>query len=133
MDVLIVDDDPLLNEYLQAVLRKALTDVRLAVANDLDDALEQTGRGKAPDFVLLDLGLPGCSGLESLSRFRARFPRVRVAVVSAHEDPRIISEAMAAGAVGYICKTSKMGVMIDAIRLVAAGGHSGGMQQRETT
>jgi DNA-binding NarL/FixJ family response regulator len=122
MEVLIVDDDPLLSEYLQAVLRKALKGVIVAAARDLGSALERTGVGEAPDLVLLDLGLPGCSGLEALLRFRSRFPGVRVAVVSANEEPSVIAAALEAGASGFIPKTSKLDVMIAAIRHVAAGG-----------
>lgn len=122
MNVLIVEDDPPLTEYLQAVLRRALESASVAAVSDLESALERTGHGKVPDLVLLDLGLPGCAGLEALLRFRSKFPLVPVAVVSATEDRRTINAALQAGAVGYIPKSTRLEVMIAAISRIAGGG-----------
>lgn len=122
MEVLIVDDHPVLREILQAVTRKALKDARVAAVSDLESAFESAGRGSGPELVLLDLGLPGHTGLEALTRFRKKFPRLRLVVVSATEDRKSIVAALGAGAAGYIPKTSTRDVMIAALRLVAAGG-----------
>ena len=72
--------------------------------------------------MLLDLGLPGCAGLDALTRFRARFPRVPVVVLSADDTAATVRAALAAGARGYIPKTSAPTLMQSAFRLVAAGG-----------
>ena len=122
MEVLIVDDHPVLREILQAVTRKALKDAKVAAVSDLESALERAGRGGGPDLVLLDLALPGHMGLEALERFRKKFPRQRVVVISATEDRDSIVAALDAGAAGYIPKTSTRVVMTAALRLVAAGG-----------
>jgi DNA-binding NarL/FixJ family response regulator len=73
-------------------------------------------------MVLLDLGLPGCGGIESLLRFRKAFPEPRVVVVSAENDQAMIRGALAAGAMGYIPKTSGPTIVVSALRLVAEGG-----------
>ena len=75
-----------------------------------------------PDLVLLDLGLPGCRGLDALSRFRREFPKLPLVVLSGDCDRGTILGALDAGAVGFIPKTSKPDVMIAALKVVAAGG-----------
>jgi DNA-binding NarL/FixJ family response regulator len=74
------------------------------------------------DLVLLDLGLPGCGGIDSLLRFRKAYPDARVVVVSAESGEGSIRRALAAGAMGYIPKTSGPKVVVSALRLVAEGG-----------
>lgn len=122
MDVLLVDDHPLIQEILPAVVSKALGQATIHVANSLQEAFEHAGRCDHLDFVLLDLGLPGCSGIESLNEFLDKYPAARVVVVSAVEDRDTILAAFKAGAVGYIPKTSKQEVIIAALKVVAAGG-----------
>jgi DNA-binding NarL/FixJ family response regulator len=121
MNVLIVDDHPMVLEYLSGAVGKALPDAIVRTAGDLPAALEAAQDGRA-DMVLLDLGLPGCGGIESLLRFRKAFPAVRVVVVSAEDDYDSIRGALAAGAAGYIPKTSDPKVVVSALRLVAEGG-----------
>ena len=122
MRALIIDDHPLVHEIIPAVLRKALGDVTVATEATLAAGLARAAGSVAPDLVLLDLGLPGCEGLEALHRFRLEFPRLPVVVLSASCDAESILGALDAGASGYIPKTSKPDVMIAALKLVAAGG-----------
>lgn len=75
----------------------------------------------APDVVVLDLSMGGMGGLETLSRLLAKWPAVRVLVLSAHEDTAHPRRALAAGALGYLTKRSAADALIEAIRQVAAG------------
>lgn len=122
MDVLLVDDHPILHQTIGAVVRSIVPDVQLHSEMDLGGALTRAHQLKALDLVLLDLGLPGCSGIEALERFRKALPRIRVAVISANEDSDSVRAALDAGAVGYIPKTSLPQVMADALRLILGGG-----------
>ncbi len=122
MEVLIVDDDPLIHEIMSAVVRKALDKPNVQAVSDLESAFQRLAHHELPDLAFLDLGLPGQSGLDSLRRFRWKFPEIPVVVVSAIEDPKAIRVALDAGASGYIPKASSPEVMIAAVRLVAAGG-----------
>jgi len=72
--------------------------------------------------VLLDLAMPGCTGLEALIRFRELIPGARLVVVSSSEDPAIIRRAIRLGAAGYIPKTSSPRTLVGALELVEAGG-----------
>lgn len=121
MNVLIVDDHPMMLEYLSGAVARAFEGATARTASDLDGALEAV-RSERPQIVLLDLGLPGCGGIESLLRFRKQFPDIRVVVVSAVEDQSAIRGALAAGAAGYIPKTANPKVVVSALRLIAEGG-----------
>jgi DNA-binding NarL/FixJ family response regulator len=122
MRALVIDDHPLVHEIIPAVLRRALGDVTVATEATLEAGLARAAGSVPPDLVLLDLGLPGCAGLDALHRFRLEFPRLPVVVLSANCDADAIVGALDAGAAGYIPKTSKPDVMIAALKLVAAGG-----------
>ncbi|HVJ23195.1 MAG TPA: response regulator transcription factor [Burkholderiales bacterium] len=122
MRALVIDDHPLVHEIIPAVLRKALGEVAVSTEVTLEAGLARAGGAALPDLVLLDLGLPGCEGLEAVSRFRAKFPNVPLVVLSGTCDRASIIGAFDAGAIGYIPKTSKPDVMIAALKLVAAGG-----------
>ncbi len=122
MRALVIDDHPLINEIMPAVLRKALGEVSVSTEITLEGGMEQASGDDRPDIVLLDLGLPGCIGLDALSRFRGKFPKLPLIVLSATCDRGSILAALEAGASGYIPKTSKPDVMVAALKLVAAGG-----------
>ena len=122
MRALVIDDHPLVHEIMPSMLRRALGDVAVASEATLEAGLARAGGAVPPDLVLLDLGLPGCSGLEALERFRRAFPKLPLVVLSGDSDRSSIVGALEAGAVGFIPKTSKPEVMIAALKVVAAGG-----------
>ena len=119
MDVLIIDDHPILHETLSVMVRNAIPGATVHVESELGAAL---ARAKTlPDFkvALLDLGLPGYTGIEALLRFRSAFSDVRVIVVSATEDPVTMERAINAGAAWYLPKTAKPYAMVAAIKSAA--------------
>jgi DNA-binding NarL/FixJ family response regulator len=121
MNVLIVDDHPMMLEYLSSAVAKALPDAVVRTAGDLKTALERA-REIEPKLVLVDLGLPGCGGIDSVLQFRAAFPQVPTVVVSANDDSLSVRGALAVGAAGFIPKSSSPTVVVSALRLVAGGG-----------
>lgn len=121
MDVLLVDDHPFIHETIGAAVRAVMPDCSFHAEVDLAAGLARARRLKELELVLLDLGLPGCSGIQSLQQFRKALPRARVVVLSATEDPAIVRAALDAGAVGYLPKTSPPKVMASALRLIADG------------
>jgi DNA-binding NarL/FixJ family response regulator len=122
VNVLVVDDHPIVVEILNAILREVFPGVILGTAPGLEEALASARAGHKLDLVLLDLGLPGCSGISALTRFREAIPAVRVVVVSADESRHVVRAALEAGAAGYIPKTSQPPLIAAALRLIAAGG-----------
>ena len=122
MRVLVVDDHPLIQEAVGNVLRRLDASVEVDVARDCESGFRLAAQGIEPDLLLLDLGLPGLSGVAALKAWRTRFPAVPVIVLSAASDQQTVLAALAAGAAGFIPKSSSNEVMLAAVRLVQEGG-----------
>src|SRR5882724_6810750 len=122
MRALVIDDHPLMQEAVSNVLRRLDAQVDIDVASDCERGLAIAARGTEPDLVLLDLNLPGLSGIAALKAWRTRFPGVPVIVVSATTDQQMVLAALGAGAAGFIPKSSSNEVMLHAVCLVQAGG-----------
>jgi DNA-binding NarL/FixJ family response regulator len=121
MDFLLVDDHPMIHETLSAVVRSVVPQARIHTEHDLAGALSCAHALPDLQLVLLDLGLPGCSGIDALVRMRKALPRARIAVVSASDDEESVRSALDAGAVGYVPKTSAPRVVAEALRLMLEG------------
>lgn len=119
---LVIDDHPVVREVLPAVLRKAFGEVEAHAVGDLAGALAWAREHGVPDMVLLDLGLPGCSGIEALASLRQSYPGIRIVIFSAADDGELIRAALKGGAAGYIPKTATPEVIAAALHLVRAGG-----------
>lgn len=118
---LIVDDHPLFREALQLAIQSVYADAEIIEASSIAAAREALTGVEAFDLVLLDLSMPGTRGFEGLIELRAARPKQPIVVVSAHEDPRIIHEAMTCGAAGYISKAVRRAELAESIKDVMAG------------
>lgn len=106
MRFLIVEDHPLFREALEGALQMAAPEATILEATSIDGALEQLSASAEFDLVLLDLSMPGTTGLSGIVRIRKAFPKVPVVIVSGHQDSQIISGALSLGVSGYILKSS---------------------------
>jgi DNA-binding NarL/FixJ family response regulator len=79
-------------------------------------------RGDAPDLILLDVGLPGMSGLDGIRLFKARAPKSLIVILTVFEDDDKVFQAICAGAAGYLLKTSSVADITQAVRDALAGG-----------
>jgi len=121
MKLLICDDHALFREGLQLVLRQLDPAAELVSVGDAESALARVEQG-AFDLVLLDLGLPGMSGLSALDALRVSHPDLPVVVLSASESPRDIRAALARGASGFLTKSARGSALQHALEVVLAGG-----------
>lgn len=121
MKILLADDHPLFREGVKPVLLKLDRRVTLIEAHDYPSAFAAMHRAREVDLALLDLFMPGMSGLDGVSRFRAAFPDIPVVVLSASEQTEDIKKLLAAGALGYITKASPSDVILSALQQVLAG------------
>jgi DNA-binding NarL/FixJ family response regulator len=119
---LVVDDHPLIQEAVSNVLRRLEPQVVIDVAGDCERGLDLAADGPEPDLLLLDLNLPGLSGIPALKLWRTRYPGIPVVVLSAATDQQTVLAAIGAGAAGFIPKSSSNEVMLNALRLVLGGG-----------
>lgn len=119
LNVLIIDDHPVLHEVLAAIVKRTFPNAHILLALDLSEAFALARSVPRLDVVLLDLGLPNCTGIEALSRFRTVYPEVPILIVSACEEKETVINAMRAGAMGYVPKTAKPQAIAGALRLVA--------------
>ena len=122
MDVLLVDDHPIIHETMRAIVRSVRSDASFHGQFDLAGGLSQASRLAELELVLLDLALPGYSGMEAFFAFRTAHPQARVAVISATEDSYKVQAALQAGAAGYLPKTLLPKAIADAIRVILDGG-----------
>src|SRR5689334_25109880 len=90
-------------------------------AGNVRDAIFEA-RSSKPDLVVMDVVMPGESGLEGVPKLLHEHPDLRVLVLSMQDDPRYVREAFAAGANGYVLKEAADAEVVQAIREVARGG-----------
>jgi DNA-binding NarL/FixJ family response regulator len=119
--IVIADDHTIVREGLKQVLSAAAD---LAVVGEAKDGREVLERVRDIDFdvLLLDLSMPGKSGIELIKQVRAEKPKLRVLVLSMHQERQYAVRAIQAGASGYLTKESAPAQLVSAIRRVAAGG-----------
>ena len=122
MKTLLIDDHALLRETLAAVMGQTWPKLVVLQAGSLAEACALCDAHPDLRLVLLDLGLPDASGMGSLLALRERAPQARHVVVSADDRPQTVLDAIDAGAVGFIPKTSEFSVMVDALDRVLQGG-----------
>lgn len=122
MDVLLIDDHPILHETMRVVVASVAPQAQFHGETDLGGGISAARQLKDLQLVLLDLMLPGCSGIDALVQFLKVLPRARVMVISATEDSDSVRAALDAGAVGYLPKTSPPRTIAEALRTVLEGG-----------
>jgi two-component system invasion response regulator UvrY len=118
--ILLADDHPIVREgYLRLLERQPGMSV-VAQASDGEAAVAAFSE-HAPDIVLIDLSMPGSGGLAAVEAILAREPRARIIVVSMHQGAIFAQKAMAAGARGFVSKSSPPEELVAAIASVMAG------------
>jgi DNA-binding NarL/FixJ family response regulator len=119
--VVIADDHQILRDGLKQLLLAAGD---LDVVGEASDGHEVIERIRALDFdvLLLDLSMPGKSGMELIRQVKTERPKLRILVLSMHEEHQYAVRAIRAGASGYLTKESAASQLVVAIRKVAAGG-----------
>ena len=121
MRVLIVDDHAIVRRGLREVLSDEFQEAAFGEASDARQAMEQL-RKKEWDVALLDIALPGKSGLDLLKELKAEWPKLPVLVVSAHPEDQFAVRVLKAGAGGYMTKESAPEDLAKAVRKILAGG-----------
>ena len=120
--VLVADDQSMIRAGFRMLLTGQEDIEVVAEAGDVRGAVFEA-REKKPDIVLMDVVMPGQSGIEGVPLVLKEAPKAKILVLSMQDDPRYVREAFAAGAAGYVLKEAADAEVVAAVREVAAGGH----------
>ena len=118
--VVVADDHAVVRSGLEQLLSTAADIELVGTAGNGSEAVEVVGR-ELPDVVLMDLSMPEIDGVEATRRIVAADPDARVVVLTSFADDRHISDALQAGAIGYVLKHAEPDELLGAIRAAAAG------------
>ncbi|MCY0149806.1 MULTISPECIES: response regulator [Hoeflea] len=119
---IIADDHPLFRGAMRQALEGIEAEVNILEAGDLEGARTKAEAHPEADLILLDLTMPGVSGLSGLIAFRAEFPSLPVVVVSASDDPPTMRRSLELGASGFISKSASIERIRQGVRTVLDGG-----------
>jgi DNA-binding NarL/FixJ family response regulator len=120
IQILLVDDHPMVRERLAEVINREADLVVSGEAEDRHEAIKAI-LAKLPDLAIVDLTLKNSDGLELIKDIHSRWPKLRVLVVSMHDESLYAERAIRAGAMGYITKQEATRKILLAIRRVLAG------------
>ena len=119
--IVIADDHPLFRGALYQAVHMAISDAQLLEADSIDSLAQLLAAHAEVDLLLLDLKMPGANGFEGLVHLRGQYPDLPIVVVSASEDPAIITQVLRLGALGFIPKSSPLQQLVTALNAVIAG------------
>ncbi len=121
MKIVICDDQAIVRDGLAMLLK---LDRKIEVVGLAQDGLEaiELVEQEAPDLVLMDLKMPGVNGIEATRRIRARYPQIKVLVLTTYDDDEWIFDAIRAGAAGYLLKDTPHAEVVAAVKGTVAGG-----------
>lgn len=120
ISVYIADDHSIVREGMRSLIASASDMDVVGEAPDGDQALEEVPSCR-PSVFLMDMTMPGCSGLALIEKVRRRAPDTRVLVLSMHREDHYATRTIKAGAHGFIAKTQPPAEILNALRKVAGG------------
>jgi DNA-binding NarL/FixJ family response regulator len=121
IDVAVIEDQREIREGLAALIAGTPGYRCRAVFTSMEDAIARIGE-QLPHVVLVDLGLPGMSGIEGIRVLKSRHPELLVMVLTVYDDDDRIFDAMCAGACGYMLKKTPPARLLESIREIVDGG-----------
>jgi DNA-binding NarL/FixJ family response regulator len=122
MKLILADDHTLFRNGMALLLRAHCAKCEIWEGDGLETALAEATAHPDAEVALLDLNMPGMDGVQGIRRFIEMNPGLPVVILTGAEEPKQIQEVLAAGASGFIPKSSTPAVMLSAVQLVLAGG-----------
>lgn len=121
MDIILVDDHHIVRQGMKFLLSTEASFNVIADFNNGRELLEHLDETQLPDFIIMDLVMPELNGIEATRRIKAKYPDVKVLVLSSFIDEEHVLGVMDAGADGYEMKDSEPKALINTIKQIAAG------------
>jgi len=122
LDILLADDHEVMRMAMRHALQPLAAQIRWFEAADAAQVEAHLGSGVDFDLALLDLNMPGAEGAPTIARWRREHPALPMVILSATEDAALVRELIALGVSGFVPKSDAAAVMLQAIRLIVAGG-----------
>ena len=119
--VAIIEDQHDIREGLAWIIRSTEGLSCAGTFRSMEEALQKIGF-ELPDVILIDIGLPGMSGIEGIHLLKERYPKLRLLMLTVYEDDEMIFDALCAGACGYLLKRTSPVRLIESLREVMRGG-----------
>ncbi|MDG5767535.1 response regulator transcription factor [Balneolales bacterium ANBcel1] len=119
--IIIVEDHPLMQKGMEMTLQAEADFEVVGIASSAEEAIGMVEE-KRPDLAIIDISLPGMSGLELIRNLRSQFTGLKALVVSRHEEELFAERAIRAGAQGYMMKMHAGDQVVEAVRRIADGG-----------
>lgn len=120
--VALVEDDPLIRALNYSFLTRQPELNCVICANSAEDLLAQLEEALPPQVILLEIGLPGISGLEAIPRILAKLPESIILMYTSLDDSSLIYQALSMGATGYVLKNGALPELKNAVLEAASGG-----------
>src|SRR5581483_6645939 len=121
-NVLLVDDHKIMRDGIKAILRHSSGEFTVAGEAESGAEAVQFCRRKAPDIVLMDIGLPGLNGIEATVEILRHAPETKIIILSMYDDEQSVVSAIRSGARAFVLKKASDNDLVDALRTVAKGG-----------
>ncbi|WP_419690003.1 response regulator [Burkholderia theae] len=121
MKLLIIDDHPIVRSGIETLIRQNDSDLIIAQAANAEDAMRMLDEQADFKVAILDLQMPGMSGLDAISTISGKCPELKIIVLSMSDSPHDVRSAFARGARGYVPKSAGPNTLLLAIRIVTNG------------
>ncbi len=119
--VAIIEDHREFRDYLTALISGTQGFQCTGSFRSVEEALPRIS-AHVPDVILLDIGLPGMSGIEGIHLFKERYPEILLLTLTVHDDDERIFDALCAGASGYLLKKTQPAQLVESVKEAAQGG-----------
>lgn len=122
INVAMIEDEASIRSSVKSYLKKEPEFEVGIVAESVESFIEQLKTEVTPDIVIVDIKLPGLSGISGISYVKEKFPTMEFIVFTSYDDWELVFDSLRAGAAGYLLKNSNLSAIKDAITLLRSGG-----------
>lgn len=121
VNIWMVEDNSHYRKSLAAVINATEGMICSETFSTCEEALKNMDGGNYPEIILLDIGLPGISGIKGIQRFKSYSPAIHIVILTIHEDNDTVFDALCEGASGYLLKDSSQEKIIESVKEVLSG------------
>jgi DNA-binding NarL/FixJ family response regulator len=122
IDIVIVEDDATIREAIKEYLNSNIDFSCINVFESVESFLAFLNKDNLPNVILMDIGLPGMSGISGIKLIKTKFPEINIIMLTVYHDTHKIFQSLCAGASGYLLKNSPFSDIKKAIEIVNVGG-----------